>query len=803
MTALSQYILRLFVACLFTVLCVTVNGQVTMSVEQYIEAGDNALRQGNHKVAETSFKLAIQEAESLGQTENQMFTMMKLKQLLVDQNRLSEAVQISMNLCDFMERYGKFELDDKLFEYGQIAIMLGQLHNEKDAISCLELLMAVAKKIKTPYAYGFFNNTAGMVYGNLGKWDKAIKYYASAIDCFDHSTNPNAPSLNENAQALLAAAYYNADDLNESYSHYNQLANHYRERYGINSRKFANAILWLANIEAYNGMLSQAKAHYIECWNILKKIVSQDLMLLPSNSRGEYWAKVNDAMWRMVPFAIAANYNEDDFTSMAFESLMFSKGLLLSLEKSTKSIIGQSGDEELLSEYMEIANLRNKIAQLQASGLGVEAMAEYVKMDSLDKAFQQKMQSLGLSTAAPIITSGAITSALDKGEVLIDYADFIKKDGTHIYATFIVKHGMKHPKLIKVFEQSHLDSLVAENNGKYSDLYNDYHQDAMYEILWKPLIKELKGVRTIYFVPSGILNQIAVEAVQIPDGEYIEDKYNIVRLSNSKEVLSYKNHRSLNNFADARLYGGLKYDVASDIMVSHASAYELPPLFAVRGGTDSIKAQSGFDELKKSAEEVIEISDILSHNGITVKKLMATEGTEESFVSMSGNSPDLLLISTHGFYYSPENVPSWSSLNGYDNPMYLTGLVMSGGNAEYLNREIPEEVMGGLLTSSDIAKLDLSGTQLVILSACETGLGETTNEGVYGLQRAFKKAGAQTLVLSLWPVSDVATKDFMTLFHLELAKNKWDKRKAFANARQSLRKKYDNPYYWAAFIMID
>ena len=182
---------------------------------------------------------------------------------------------------------------------------------------------------------------------------------------------------------------------------------------------------------------------------------------------------------------------------------------------------------------------------------------------------------------------------------------------------------------------------------------------------------------------------------------------------------------------------------------------------------------------------------------------MATEGTEESFVSMSGNSPDLLLVSTHGFYYSPENVPSWSSLNGYDNPMYLTGLVMSGGNAEYLKREIPEGVMGGLLTSSDIAGLDLSGTQLVVLSACETGLGETTNEGVYGLQRAFKKAGAQTLVLSLWPVSDMATKDFMTMFHLELAKNKWDKRTAFANARQSLRKKYDNPYYWAAFIMID
>lgn len=182
---------------------------------------------------------------------------------------------------------------------------------------------------------------------------------------------------------------------------------------------------------------------------------------------------------------------------------------------------------------------------------------------------------------------------------------------------------------------------------------------------------------------------------------------------------------------------------------------------------------------------------------------MNAHGTEESFMSMSGNSPDLLLVSTHGFYYSPENVPSWSSLNGYDNPMYLTGLVMSGGNAEYLKKPIPEGVMGGLLTSSDIAKLDLSDTQMVVLSACETGLGDTTNEGVYGLQRAFKKAGVQTLVMSLWPVSDLATKDFMILFHKELAANGWDKRKAFKKAKEAFRKDYNEPYYWTAFIMVD
>jgi len=803
MKAVSQYIQRFFTACLFAGICMTANTQVNMSVEQYIEAGDKALKQGNHKVAETSFKLAIQEAEQLGQTDNQILAMMKLKQLLVDQNRLSEAVQFAMNLCDFMEKSGIFELDDKLFEYGQIAIMLGKLHNERDALSCLEILRAVAQQIKTQFAYGFFNNTAAMVHGNLGKWDNAVKYYISASDCLNHSINPHAATISENIPALLAAAYYNAGDLNESYTCYSQLAKQYRDKFGINSRKYADAILWLANIEAYKGMLSQAKGHYMECWNILKKIVSQNLMFIPSNSRGEYWENVNDAMWRMAPFAIAANYNEDDFTSMAYESLMFSKGLLLSLEKSTKSIIEQSGNEELLSDYIEIENLRKNIVELQASGQGADATAVYVKMDSLDGAFQQRMQSLGLSTTTPIISPNAVIAALGKGEALIDYADFVKKDGTHVYAAFVVKHGMKHPKLIKVFEQSKLDSLVAENNGKYSDLYNDYHQESMYELLWKPLVKEMKGSNTLYFVPSGILNQIAVEAIKLPNREYIGDKYNIIRLSNAKEVIAYKRSKDVGAFASAAIYGRLEYDVNPATMAEESSAYEIPPLYAMRGATDSIKAKEGFRKLKMSGPEVIEISDILVHSDIDVRKYMDTHGTEESFVSMSGNAPDLLLLSTHGFYYSPENVPSWSSLNEYDNPMYLTGLVMSGGNAEYLGREIPDGVMGGLLTSSDISRLDLSKTKMVVLSACETGLGETTNEGVYGLQRAFKKAGAGTLVMSLWPVSDLATKDFMVTFHKELANNGWDRHLAFNNAKQSLRKKYSNPYYWAAFIMID
>ena len=94
---------------------------------------------------------------------------------------------------------------------------------------------------------------------------------------------------------------------------------------------------------------------------------------------------------------------------------------------------------------------------------------------------------------------------------------------------------------------------------------------------------------------------------------------------------------------------------------------------------------------------------------------------------------------------------------------------------------------------------------MVVLSACQTGQGKATSEGLYGLQRAFKKAGVGTIVMSLWSVSDKTTSEFMTTFYERLTdkKNAWNKRKAFEKAKEIIRKKYPDPFHWAAFVMLD
>jgi CHAT domain-containing protein len=240
-------------------------------------------------------------------------------------------------------------------------------------------------------------------------------------------------------------------------------------------------------------------------------------------------------------------------------------------------------------------------------------------------------------------------------------------------------------------------------------------------------------------------------------------------------------------------------------MTNEASHYHVEPLFAQNRGA-AVRGNGPFRDLPNAKEEIEKIEKVLKGGKVKVTPLTGSKGTEESFLSLSGKAPSILHVATHGFYYTAEKAKDVNYLKGYNDAMMLSGLIMSGGNLAWTGRKVPEGVLGGVLTANNIACLDLRGTDLLVLSACQTGLGVATPEGLFGLQRAFKKAGVQTMVMSLWSVNDEVAKDFMIKFYEELARNNWDKRKAFddakANVRNNPRYKKD-PYYWAAFVMLD
>jgi CHAT domain-containing protein len=238
--------------------------------------------------------------------------------------------------------------------------------------------------------------------------------------------------------------------------------------------------------------------------------------------------------------------------------------------------------------------------------------------------------------------------------------------------------------------------------------------------------------------------------------------------------------------------------------------------FVEHADVRSMDLRGGKQFLKHTKDEVVVINNELNKANWTCQLDTLSLGTEESFKSLSGKKVNTLHIATHGFYYTQEEADNtdYNFLkfdNRYasveDKSLTRSGLIMAGANHILEGEELPDNVEDGILTAKEIADVDLRGLDLVVLSACQTGLGDISQgEGVFGLQRGFKKAGAKTLLMSLWQVDDRATQILMTQFYKNWLSGQ-SKLQALLSAQKYLREynagQYDKPKYWAAFIMLD
>jgi len=191
------------------------------------------------------------------------------------------------------------------------------------------------------------------------------------------------------------------------------------------------------------------------------------------------------------------------------------------------------------------------------------------------------------------------------------------------------------------------------------------------------------------------------------------------------------------------------------------------------------------------------------------------DGTEEAFKNIGANnasSPRILHIATHGYFFPDPKENNSKTVFGddepvfklSDHPMLRSGLIMAGGSNTWKGEKTLEGREDGVLTAYEISQMNLSNTELVVLSACETGLGTIQgNEGVYGLQRAFKIAGAKYLIMSLWQVPDKQTSLLMTTFYKKWLENKMNISDAFHAAQKELRDIGLDPYQWAGFVLVE
>ena len=294
--------------------------------------------------------------------------------------------------------------------------------------------------------------------------------------------------------------------------------------------------------------------------------------------------------------------------------------------------------------------------------------------------------------------------------------------------------------------------------------------------------------------------------------ENIFDQYRLHRLSSTRQLAFIQDETS---GKESVLYGGLVYDAQpseTDKLVDNRSF-----AYMNRADVDSLSLRGSYEYLPGTKDEADHIASYLKKYGHSYVYHSGAKGTEESFKQLDGSRPKTLHIATHGFYMTQQDAEinrhtSQIRVNNdgpeyvEDKPMTRSGLLLSGCGPALKHEPIPDGVEDGILTAQEISKLDLRGLDLVVLSACQTGLGDIiSGEGVFGLQRGFKNAGARTIIMSLWKVSDSATQQLMSSFYSHYLQGK-GKEESFRLAQSELRKEVSsNPTKpdWAAFVLLD
>lgn len=786
---------------------VSMTNDINAKVEYNFHRGDQAYRNGAFDAAIQYYKTNERYLQSLDQ-DNYLAERHRvnssLRNVYDSSGQYDSALKYAHKSKQDLENYNY----EKFFQYRAIANIY---RHKKDSINCflyIDSLFQALNTLEEPREIALLYTSRAGCEAAFYNYETALADYREA----DRILATKYDEIDENRITLLALM----GGMENKLMHYDASENFYRKyaelveaQYGEKSITYINALNYLASAEGFAGHLESSCDDYMRSVDLAKTYIHERMPYLTTEERQGFWEPLSEMMRDMTPFAMKAGQLQSPFTQSCYDGLLLSKGFLLSSERSTFDLIESQGTENDLKDYAAIVSMMAQVKELEndyyANADNILSLTN--KINHLEKILMDSCRTYGDITSFISIDYKRIRENLGEKDVIIDFTDYVTASRGRVYAAYFINRNQGHPLLKELFTENVIDSMRIPYINKY---YEEPYASHLYHLLWEPFSDYIDEGATVYYVPSQFLFQLALESLPLEDGTLLGDHYNFIRLSSAREIVKVNPMLNVNEKINpnAVLYGGLEYNVSNDLMMQESSKYGnlSIPFYAQR--REVARGDSIFKELPWTKVEVERIDEVLSAQQISVEPFVGATGTEESFMALSGKAPWILHIATHGFYFSPTDAKDVDFLKGYRDAMMLSGLVMSGGNKAWLGKAVPKGVMSGILTAEDISRLDLNGVEIAVLSACQTGQGKATSEGLYGLQRAFKKAGVQTLVMSLWNVSDKVSSEFMIEFYKQLVnpkdpKTRWNKRKAFAEAKRLIRQKHDDPYYWAPFIMLD
>jgi len=516
------------------------------------------------------------------------------------------------------------------------------------------------------------------------------------------------------------------------------------------------------------------------------------------------------------------------------------KGLLLKVASEIEQVTQMLDKPELNAISQNLMEKKKTLAALTLSGPSATSPQQFLlDIEKLENEIEELQGELGRAsirfrTIKEDLTPEIIVNRLGGSDIFLDYISFMNlKLNKRQLAAIVAQQDETGKSVFNkiIFEDMDLVDQWVNNYREIiqdEDMYEDEIQEEgrlLYERIWLPLVDYFNEKTSIYMVPDGMLNILPFDALVDEDNEYIIQTYDIKILSSGRDLLLSVEKPSQSPFL---IIAGPDYD--SEYLVETEVVKDIKRKRSKRGAesgkrnADLLKglrmASFGmrglsFSPLPGAEREGQEIDALCNKERST--QLYLKNQAEEYLLRNMKQAPDILHIATHGFFLKSQEkltkrlVKLQRSMDPMslipppgDNPLLRAGLAFAGinQNAQFLG-EIDTD-NDGVLTAIEVLGLKLYGTRMVVLSACETGLGEVhVGEGVYGLRRAFQEAGARTVINSLWEVSDKGTQQLMTGLYKNILKG-MPVREAFRQAQLDMKNSimWSHPYIWSAFFMV-
>lgn len=510
--------------------------------------------------------------------------------------------------------------------------------------------------------------------------------------------------------------------------------------------------------------------------NVILFLLKNEIILTLSNATKLERENLWRSKWNnIVNNILSYSSNLFDDQGVFYNAALLSKDYLMAYQESIEKYIAGSSNKELKRDYEELKNLQQKYLRWNDEKTDIMAK-ELSRIRSLETRIKEA-GALNEDFARIIDFSfSQIADCLSPNEAAIEFVSYANPDGKKHYVASILRPGQV-PKNISLG----IDDTFTEK------IPNDFIYNNEDYLLFNQLLFYLKDVDTIYFSPSGIYSSIAIENLLMSDGKRLSERFNMVRLSSTREILRLKQEKPA-KWTSAVLYGGLNYNTSA----------ENKEYYAEQATSRGISDEQHWGYLPGTLNEVSSIKKLFKN--VPCEVYTDDAGVEETFKSLSDKAPSVIHIATHGAYDKDLVSKSMSSFWVEENDMLKKCyLVFSGANTPLPGRD---DLDDGLLTALEISQMDLRGTDLVVLSACGTGLNIRNYNESYGLLQGFKKAGCKSVLMTLWDVDDAATEMFMTNFYRSRLSG-LDNHTSLEKAKAAVRSTYPDPKYWAGFILID